>query len=89
MFHVAFTETADKQFSKLDKFTQRQLAKFIINENLENTENPRRLGKALKGDFKGLWRYDIGKYRFICSIEDKILRILAVKVGHRREVYRT
>jgi len=87
MFHVEFTETANKQFSKLDKFTQRQLAKFI-NENLKDTENPRRLGKALKGEYKGLWRYDTGKYRLICNIEDKILRILVVKVGHRREVYR-
>jgi len=87
VFHVEFSETATKQFLKLDKFTQTQLQKFI-NKNLEGINDPRKLGKALKGNYKGLWRYDTGKYRLICNIEDNILRILVVKVGHRREVYR-
>jgi len=87
MFRIEFTDTADKQFSKLDKFTQSQIAKFI-SKNLENSDNPRRLGKSLKSHYKGLWRYGVGKYRLICNIEDDILRILVIKVGHRRDVYR-
>jgi len=87
MYHVEFTDEAEKQFLKLDRFTQKQLQRYI-NKNLNGTDNPRRSGKALKGDYKGLWRYDAGKYRLICNIEDNILRILVVKVGHRREVYR-
>jgi mRNA interferase RelE/StbE len=35
-----------------------------------------------------LWRYRIGDYRVMCEIQDKILRVLVVRVGHRREVYR-
>ena len=87
MYHIEFTEIAEKQFSKLDKFTQGMLQKYI-NRNLNGTDNPRRFGKALQGKYKGLWRYDTGKYRLVCNIEDNILRILVIKVGHRREVYR-
>ena len=36
---------------------------------------------------KGLWRYRIGDYRMICEIRDDELIILALTVGHRREVY--
>ncbi|MBS6062865.1 MAG: type II toxin-antitoxin system RelE/ParE family toxin [Peptostreptococcaceae bacterium] len=35
----------------------------------------------------GLWRYRIGDYRLICKIEDEILIITAVNVGHRRKIY--
>jgi len=43
----------------------------------------------LKGSRLGeFWKYRIGDYRVISSIEDSALRILVVKVGNRREVYR-
>ena len=37
------------------------------------------------GDF---WKYRVGDYRVIASIEDHELRILVIKLGNRREVYR-
>jgi mRNA interferase RelE/StbE len=30
----------------------------------------------------------VGDYRIVCTIEDQVLRILVVRVGNRREVYR-
>jgi len=35
-----------------------------------------------------LWKYRVGDYRIIASIEDKLVRILVVRIGNRREVYR-
>jgi len=35
------------------------------------------------------WKYRVGDYRIIASIEDSALRILVVRVGNRWEVYRT
>jgi mRNA interferase RelE/StbE len=86
-YHVAFTETADKQFQKLEKPVQQQIAKYI-DKNIEGSSNPRLYGKALKGDLRGLWRYDTGNYRIICDIQDDVCRVLAVKVGHRKDVYK-
>ena len=50
---------------------------------------PRSIGDALKGTELGdLWKYRVGDYRIIASIEDKIVCILVVRIGNRREVYR-
>ena len=68
----------------------KQVSKYIINyieKNLIKTQNPRLSGKALVSDKNGLWRYRIGNYRLICQINDRGLVILALNIGHRREVY--
>lgn len=52
-------------------------------------DDPRSIGDALKGTELGdLWKYRVGDYRIIASIEDKIVCILVVRIGNRREVYR-
>ena len=76
----------DREFKKLDHYTKRMIKSWII-KNLQGCEDPRLHGKALTGDKKGLWRYRIGDYRLICSIQDDKLIILALSVGHRREIY--
>ena len=42
--------------------------------------------KKLKG--RDAWRIRVGDYRVIYEIYDRVLRILVITVGHRREVYR-
>ena len=44
-------------------------------------------GKALVGDKKGLWRFRVADFRIICEVEDTQLVILAVAIGHRKNVY--
>ena len=85
-YRVETTSRFDKEFKKLDKYTQRMI-KAWITKNLIDCENPRIHGKALTANRKGQWRYRIGDYRLICAIEDDELIILALSVGHRREVY--
>lgn len=77
----------DKEFKKLDRYTQLMI-KSWITKNLVDTDNPRIHGKALVGNKSGYWRYRIGDYRLICEIIDNELIILALSVGHRREVYK-
>ena len=76
----------EKEFKKLDKYTQLMI-KAWIDKNLEDCEDPRRIGKGLTANCSGQWRYRIGDYRLICQIEDARLVILALNIGHRREVY--
>lgn len=86
-YTVATDPGFDKKFRKLDFVTQRTIAKWI-KKNLEGCENPRVHGKALSGNLKGLWRYRIGDYRLLVDIQDDKLIIVAVDIGHRREIYR-
>ena len=83
---IETTERFDKEFKKLDRYTQRMI-KAWISKNLEGCSDPRQHGKGLTANRGGQWRYRIGDYRLICQIEDDRLVILALSVGHRREVY--
>jgi len=88
MYNVETTERFDKEFKKLDKYTQRMI-KAWIEKNLVSCSDPYQQGKGLTANQSGYWRYRIGDYRLICEIQEKRLVILALTVGHRREVYTT
>jgi len=86
MYRVEFKKSAENELSKLDEYSRKQI-QIYINNNLAS-ENPRAKGKTLKYNWAGYWRYDIGKYRIVCDIQDYVCIVLVVKIGHRREVYR-
>lgn len=83
---VRTTPRFEKEFKKLDRYTMKMI-KAWIEKNLSGCENLRVKGKALTANRKGQWRYRIGDYRLLCLIEDEELVILALSIGHRREVY--
>jgi mRNA interferase RelE/StbE len=79
---------AQRQLKELDHQIARRLSRFLY-ERIASLENPRSIGEALKGtEFGDLWKYPVGDYRIIASIEDKLVRILVVRIGNRPEVYR-
>ena len=63
------------------------MLKSWIDKHLTDCDNPQAFGKGLAGDRTGQWRYRIGDYRLIVNIQDFRLVILALSVGHRREIY--
>ena len=85
-FRVVFTESARKELKKLDKYTQKIILLWL-QKNLDGCTDPRIHGKALTANKVGQWRYRVGDYRILASIEDDKLVILVIAVGHRREVY--
>ncbi|MGD0520998.1 MAG: type II toxin-antitoxin system RelE/ParE family toxin [Terracidiphilus sp.] len=79
---------AKHELDQLDRQVARRIDRFLF-ERIAPLENPRSIGDALKGtEFGDLWKYRVGDYRIIASIEDKLIRILVVRIGHRRQVYR-
>lgn len=83
---IRTTEKFDKELKKLDRFTQKLIKAWIV-KHLVNSENPRQYGQGLTANRSGQWRYRIGDYRLLCHIDDGKLVILALSVGHRRNVY--
>jgi mRNA interferase RelE/StbE len=84
---VELLAEAERTLKKLDPQTARRIYSFL-SLRLVKLDNPRSIGEALKGSrFGELWKYRVGDYRILTRIEDNILRILVVKIGHRREVY--
>lgn len=86
IFHVEFTESARKELKKLDKYTQKIILLWL-NKNIEGCSDPRVHGKPLTANRVGQWRYRVGNYRIIATIEDDRLVVLVIKIGHRREIY--
>jgi mRNA interferase RelE/StbE len=84
-YRVEWAERAVRQLDRLDRQVSRAIVRFMA-ERVDGTDNPRALGKPLRGE--QLWRYRVGDYRVLCRIDDGVLTVLVVELGHRREVYR-
>ncbi len=84
---IEYAETAKKQLRKLDRVAARRIVDFM-DERVAPSDDPRGMGKALKGPLGDLWRYRVGDYRVICDIQDGVLTVLVLQIGNRREVYR-
>jgi mRNA interferase RelE/StbE len=84
---ISFDKYALKALSKLDKPNRNRILQFL-KVDLLGLNNPRQIGKALTGKFKGMWRYRVGDYRIICEIVDTELIIVAVVIEHRSNVYK-
>jgi mRNA interferase RelE/StbE len=85
---IEFDPSAEKELDKLDTQQAKRILKFLF-DRVANLDDPRSIGEALKGSrFNSLWKYRVGDYRIIASIEDNLARILVVRIGDRKEVYR-
>lgn len=87
IWRIELSESALRGLRRLDKAAARRILAFL-EQRPAAAENPRRLGKPLRGPLGEFWRYRVGDYRIVCAIENDILRILAVRIAHRRDVYR-
>ena len=83
MYQVRFSERAKNSLGKMDK-TQAALILGWIQKNIVNSINPKQLGKRLKYNLKFYYRFRIGNYRVIAEINEQILTIIIIEVGHRK-----
>lgn len=85
---VEFATTALRELDKLDRQVARRILAFL-HDRVVVSGDPRSAGQALKGAELGeLWKYRIGDYRVVADIEDSVFRVLVVRVGNRKDVYR-
>jgi mRNA interferase RelE/StbE len=85
---IEFSPIAQKELKKLDPQTAKCILKFL-NDRIAPLDNPRHIGEALAGSELGsYWKYRVGDWRIIAEMQDQTLRIIVVRIGNRREVYR-
>ena len=88
VWRIEFATTALRELDKLDRQAARRIVAFLHDRMVAN-DNPRSVGQALKGTSLGeFWKYRIGDYRVVAAIEDQALRVLVVRVGNRKDLYR-
>ncbi|HEY5041538.1 MAG TPA: type II toxin-antitoxin system RelE/ParE family toxin [Verrucomicrobiae bacterium] len=82
-FQIILPKSVQKELDRLpDEIANRILARLAA---LETSPRPADV-KKLKG--REAWRIRVGAYRVIYEIHDRILQIIVITVGHRREIYR-
>lgn len=82
-YRVEFAPHAARQVRKLDPRARRRVQAVI--ELL--ADQPRPPGATMLTGAHGLWRVRTGDYRVIYEINDGVLVVLVVAVGHRRDIY--
>ena len=84
---IELSAEADRQLDKLDPPIARRILKFLY-ERVAQLDDPRSIGEALRGSkLNEFWKYRVGDYRLISSIQDKKVLILVLRLGHRRQIY--
>jgi mRNA interferase RelE/StbE len=80
-FRILWSESASRQLAKLDRTVTRRI--FDRVEGLK--ENPLRQLRRLVG--LPYFRLRVGDFRVIVEVQEKVLMILVLKVGHRESIY--
>jgi mRNA interferase RelE/StbE len=88
IWSIEFDRQAARELDDLDGQVAKRILRFLM-KRLAQLEDPRSIGESLKGPVWGeYWKYRVGDYRIIANIEDRLIRILVLRIGNRREVYR-
>ena len=85
-YKVIIRQKAERQLNKLDDSMKLKIMRYI-KQNLNNTDNPKKFGKALRYNLKGFWRYRVENYRIMAKIEKYELVILIVQIDKRDKIY--
>jgi len=84
---IEYTDVARTQLRKLDKAVARRILNYM-DQRIARLEDARNVGKALRGPLGDFWRYRVGEYRIICELHDQTSRVLVVRMGSRKDIYR-
>ncbi|MEQ4488265.1 MAG: type II toxin-antitoxin system RelE/ParE family toxin [Dehalococcoides mccartyi] len=84
MYRIDLRRKAQQDLDKLPKKDFEAVIETI--RELANTPRPKGIEK-LKGS--GLWRVRQGDYRIVYNIDDKQSLVIIVRIGNRRDIYRS
>ena len=79
---IEWATSVQKNMKNVDHAERKKIRDYLEHK-VAVLDDPRQLGKPLLGNMANFWRYRVGNYRIIVSIEEKEVKILVVRVGHR------
>ena len=83
-YRIEFSSTAEKALKKIPK---KDLIKIIESIQILAI-NPFPEGCRKLSSEEGTYRIRQGTYRIIYEVEGKNLKVLILKIGHRKDIYR-
>lgn len=85
-WRIEYLRSAQKSVERLDPQIRKRIRDYLLNR-VATLDDPRSVGKPLKGPLAAYWRFRVGDYRIICDILNDRLVILVITIGHRRDIY--
>lgn len=86
MYQIKLSRQAEKAFDVLMK-SQPVMGRRVA-QAIDHLGDHPEAGIPLRAELKGLYKYRVGVYRIIYSIQRKILLVTIIDIGHRKEIYR-
>jgi mRNA interferase RelE/StbE len=83
MYNILIKKKAEKQLAVLPLDIADRIALAID----ELATNPRPANNKKLQGYTNVYRVRVGNYRIIYSIEDAVLTVEVIKIGHRKDVY--
>nr|WP_298415990.1 type II toxin-antitoxin system RelE/ParE family toxin [uncultured Halomonas sp.] len=85
---IELTRESQKMLRKIDPEATRRILRFL-DERIRTCDDPRLYGKPLRGSELGdFWRYRVGDYLIVADIQDTTFKILVLRIGHRKNIYK-
>ena len=85
MYEVLLHPDAQRVYVNADKALAKKIARCL--QQLGQTPRSHPNIKTLKGEYIGYYRYRIGDYRVIYSVDDALAQVFVVAIAHRSEAY--
>ncbi|CCQ56620.1 Plasmid stabilization system [Crocosphaera watsonii WH 0402] len=77
---------ANENYSKADSILKKKLSKCFKILQISPRDYPQI--KPLKGEFAGKYRFRVGDYRVIYTIDDQKSEVIILLIIHRSQAYR-
>ena len=82
VYKITYKKSVSKDLNRLSRLESSR----ILNQIEEHLANRALEFPELKGEFKRLRKFRVGKYRVIYTVVGE--EVIILKIGHRKEVYR-
>ena len=83
---IEYHPRVEKDLKAIDRPIQREILDYM-DARIAGHGDPRRFGKSLRHEFRGLWRYRVRDYRIICQFDVARGVVLVQAIGHRSTIY--
>ncbi|GBF84964.1 plasmid stabilization protein [Aphanothece sacrum FPU3] len=85
MYRVQLSLEAEKAYTNANTALVKKLARCF--EILEKNPRFHPNIKPLKGNYLGYYRYRVGDYRVVYSVDDQVMLVNVIVITHRSRVY--
>ena len=85
MYRLVLSEQASRFYKRCDRPLAKKLARCFTA--LEHDPRSGNNVKVLKGPYGGSYRYRVGDFRVIYTINEQTVTVFVVTIAHRKDIY--